>query len=100
MTESRVIAALDLACMLQVLSTRHPALAADDRIKLRRYTVRGMAALNGSRLPAGEAIDLSTGLAAFDAICSALISIGISNAELAAHFNRGAVSRINPARAS
>jgi len=93
MNEPRVIAALDLACLLQVLGARLSTLAPEERVRLRRYTVRGMAALNGRPLPAGEEIDLPTGLAAFDAICSALVGLGISNAELAAHFNDGALNR-------
>jgi hypothetical protein len=93
MTAPTIVASLDLACFLQVVMARRSALTTTEREKARAYVIRGLAALVGNPLPAGEAIDSDTAMAAFDAVCAAIVDLGISNAELAAHFNQTAISR-------
>lgn len=93
MTAPTVIASLDLSCFLQVVLARRAALTPEEREKARRYVLRAMAALGGRPLPAGEAVDADTAFAAFDALCVAITDLGISNAELVAHFNRTAFQR-------
>jgi len=90
-----VVASLDLACFLQVVMARRSILTTTEREKVRHYVLRAQAALAGSDLPAGEAVDHETAFAAFDAVCGAIVACGISNADLAAHFNQTAFQRLN-----
>jgi len=90
-----VVASLDLACFMQVVMARKSILSTNERDKVRHYVLRGLAALNGNSLPAGETVDHETAFAAFDAVCGAIVACGVSNADLAAHFNQTALHRIH-----
>jgi hypothetical protein len=80
-------AALDLTCLMNDLLRKPSRFPADDRRKIRRRYVRGLAALNGHELPAGDTIDKDTAREAFEALCKALTLNGIDNAEIVAWFN-------------
>ncbi|WP_374653093.1 hypothetical protein [Dongia sp.] len=93
---SNVIAALDLACLMQRLLVKPSRCTAEERKEVRTLSLRALAALNGHELPAGEAVDEATGRAAFEAVCRALVHNGISNMDIVTWFNDSASQRQQP----
>ncbi|MFN3461100.1 MAG: hypothetical protein ACK4ZN_08835 [Oceanibaculum sp.] len=84
---SRNSAALDLACLMQVLLRKPSRCSAEERKQIRIRHLRALAALNGHELPEAPAIDADTARAAYEAVCKALVLNGVDNTDIAAWFN-------------
>lgn len=95
--QSHLVAALDLACLMQRLLAKPSRCAAEERKEIRLCHIRALAALNGHVLPQGETVDEATARAAFEALCKALTLNGVSNADIVAWFNDSAMQRQQPA---
>jgi len=95
-SQSRLIAALDFACLMQKLLSKPSRCAAQERKEIRVHHLRALAALNDHELPTSETIDEGTARAAFEAVCKALVLNGVSNAEIVTWFNDSASARQLP----